>query len=199
MNKFFPSSRCESLRKCVIPHTTEPVEAARRAVDDVATMGEDELNDRRQLVQASGLAVGQRCAAVSALRPHAHHHDTMSSLPLLGRACAHSVRYHYHLLMDPDCAGIRSLSSEMRSRRLGLITERTGDRPLAAASLESDCMRHQGSHHLSRVRPLLACFFQQGAPWPPCAQIWHALACSWPRLPSVSPSSRLTLPCCALL
>ena len=137
MNKFFPSSSCESLRKCVIPHTTEPVEAARRAVDDVATMGEDELNDRRQLVQASGLAVGQRCAAVSALRPHAHHHDTMSSLPLLGRACAHSVRYHYHLLMDPDCAGIRSLSSEMRSRRLGLITERTGDRPLAAWRLHS--------------------------------------------------------------
>ena len=103
-NKYWPCSSCESLRNRVFPHTTRPVEAARRAVDDVATMGEDELNDCRQLVRASGLVIGQRYTAVSALRPHVHHHGTMSAPPLLGGACAHSVRHHYHLLMDPDCA-----------------------------------------------------------------------------------------------
>ena len=95
-------------------------------------MGEDELNDRRQLVRASGLAVGQRSAAVSALRRHDNHHGTMSAPPVLGAACAHSVRHHSHLIADPYCAGIRSLSSETHSRRLNHITERTRGRLLAA-------------------------------------------------------------------
>ena len=95
-------------------------------------MGEDELNDRRQLVRASCLAVGQRCAAVSALRPHVHRHATMSAPPVLGAACAHSVRHHSHLIADPYCAVIRSLSSETHSRRLNHITEWTRGRLLAA-------------------------------------------------------------------
>ena len=103
-----------------------------RAVDDVATVDEEELNDRQQAARSSGLGVGQRCAAVSALRPHVHRHGTMSAPPVLGAACAHSVRHHSHLIADPYCAGIRSLSSATRSRRLCHIMERTGGRLLAA-------------------------------------------------------------------
>ena len=116
----------------MFPNTTEAVEAARRAVVDVAAVGDDDLNDGIQLARASGLTVEQRCAAVSALRPHAHHHGTMVAPPALDTACAHSVQHHSHLIVAPVCAGIGYPSSKTRSRRLDHVMGRTGS-PLLAA------------------------------------------------------------------
>ena len=126
---------CECLFASVsfcFPIQRRPTEAARPAVDDVATVASDKLRCRRKAAQSSGLGVGRRCIEVSALPSTAHQCVAMSGLSSTSAVCARSARHHSHLVVLADCAGIRSASQLKSSARPNHLKERRGGRLLAA-------------------------------------------------------------------
>ena len=137
MNKFFPSSCCESLRKCVFLHTTEPIrgreargrrcdDGGRRRAQSSSTSGPIKWSGR-----STTLCNGERAATAPESRWH------LSAPPALTPACAHTARHHYHLIVVCGCAVTHPPSSITCSPRLDHTIERTEGRLLAARRARS--------------------------------------------------------------